>query len=146
MPYDLVFDISGRLVKVQVKAAWYYQPDDAWLVDTRRTQTNRREMKRSRYTDADFDFALVHLDELDLFYVFPSAVFNAFGSSISLVETSKRQRQPRSAIYRDAWALISAGLHGEKSLCEHLPNSGKPPAVVIPSQARTSGVREGVET
>jgi hypothetical protein len=107
LPYDLVFDIAGVLVKVQVKSAWYYTPDDVWYVDNRRTQTNRRVMKRTRYLPFDFDFALIYLDQLDLFYVFPTDVFNAYASSISLVETNKRQRQPRSAEYRDAWALIS---------------------------------------
>ncbi len=107
LPYDLVFDINSILVKVQVKSAWYYEPGSVYLVDNRRTQTNRRVMKRSRYANADFEFALVYLERLDLFYVFPSAVFNAFASSISLIESDKRQRKPRSTAYREAWELIS---------------------------------------
>jgi hypothetical protein len=107
LPYDLVFDVNTALVEIQVKSAWYYEPDDVFLVDNRRTQTNRRLMKRSRYTGADFDFALVYLEGLDLFYVFPAVVFTAFASSISLVESDKRQRKPRSAEYREAWELIS---------------------------------------
>jgi hypothetical protein len=107
LPYDLVFDIQGTLVKIQVKSAWYHEPDDVYLTDNRRTQTNRRIMKRSRYRRRDFDFGLVYVEPLDVFYVFPSDVFNAFASSISLVESNKRQRKPRSANYRDAWTLIS---------------------------------------
>jgi len=105
--YDLVFDINGILVKIQVKSAWYHEPDDVYLTDNRRTQTNRRNIKRSLYRATDFEFALVYLDSLDVFYVFPSEVFIAFASSISLVESKKRQRQPRSAKYREAWPLIS---------------------------------------
>jgi hypothetical protein len=26
LPYDLVFDISGTLIKVQLKWAWFYEP------------------------------------------------------------------------------------------------------------------------
>jgi hypothetical protein len=107
-PYDLVFDINDVLVKIQVKSAWYHEPDDVYLTDNRRTQTNRRIMKRSRYRTTDFDFALVYLEKLDVFYVFPCDVFNAFASSISLVESNKRQRKPRSAKYRESWSLISA--------------------------------------
>jgi hypothetical protein len=33
-------------------------------------------------------------------------VFISYGSEIHLVETEKRQRKPRSTVYRDAWELI----------------------------------------
>ncbi len=64
-------------------------------------------MKRQSYEAKDFDFALVYLVELSLFYVFPVAVFIEYGSQIYLVESGKRQRKPRSAEYRDAWDRIS---------------------------------------
>jgi hypothetical protein len=107
LPYDLVFDVSGALVRVQVKAAWFQESEDAYVVDNRRTKTNRRIMKRQPYQAKDFDFALVFLGELSLFYVFPVDVFIAYGSQIYLVESGKRQRKPRSAEYREAWDLIS---------------------------------------
>jgi hypothetical protein len=107
-PYDLVFDVDGALVRVQVKSAWFQATDDAYVVDNRRTKTNRRVMKRELYREMDFDFALVYIDELSLFYVFPVGVFIAYASQIYLVESGKRQRKPRSAKYRDAWDLISS--------------------------------------
>jgi len=107
LPYDLVLDVQGTLAKVQVKSAWYYEPDDCFMTDNRRTKTNRRKMVRSLYQGEDFDFALVYVEEFDLFYVFPVEVFIAYASSICLIEPSKRQRKPRSAEYRDAWNLIS---------------------------------------
>ncbi|MBI2808143.1 MAG: endonuclease [Planctomycetes bacterium] len=107
LPYDLVFDVDGVLVRIQVKAAWYQVSDDAFVVDNRRTKTNRRIMRRQAYICTDFDFALVFLEELSLFYIFPVDVFIAYGSQIYLVESGKRQRRPRSAKYRDAWDLIS---------------------------------------
>ncbi len=60
LPYDLVFDVKGTLVKIQVKAAWFYEAAGNYVVDTRRTKTNRRVMVRKTYTAADFDFALVY--------------------------------------------------------------------------------------
>lgn len=104
---DLVFDVKGTLVKVQVKSAWRYERDDCYLTDNRRTKTNRRNMVRDLYRKTDFDFALVHVEELNLFYVFPVDVFIAYASSVCLVESDKRQRKPRSAEYREAWDLIS---------------------------------------
>jgi len=46
LPYDLVFDVDGVLIRVQVKSAWFQPSDNAFVVDNRRTGTNRRIMKR----------------------------------------------------------------------------------------------------
>ncbi len=107
LPYDMAFDVDGCLVKIQVKTAWLDQKSGNYVMDTRRTKTNRRVMVRDNYEPTDFDFALVYLAELDLFYVLPVDVFLSYRSGISLVEAPKRQRKPRSAEYRDAWRLIT---------------------------------------
>src|SRR5579872_6530851 len=49
VPYDLVFDVEGALVRVQVKSAWFDEPSGNYVVDNRRTRTNRRVMLRSSY-------------------------------------------------------------------------------------------------
>ena len=108
LPYDLVFDVNGALIRMQIKYAWFQEPDDAFVVDNRRTKTNRRIMKRQPYLCRDFDFALVYLEESSTFYVFPVNVFIAYASQIYMVESGKRQRKPRSAEYREAWDLISS--------------------------------------
>ena len=43
-------------------------------------------------------------------------VFISFGSTISLVETDKRQRKPKSADYREAFDLISQWAPSEVTL------------------------------
>ena len=114
LPYDLVFDIEGRLVKIQVKCAWFDRSRQNYVVDNRRTKTNRRLMVRDEYRLSDFDFALIYVPDLDLFYVFPVSVFISYASEIHMVEADKRQRKPRSANYRDAWELILQwAAHGE---------------------------------
>ncbi|MEL7161185.1 MAG: group I intron-associated PD-(D/E)XK endonuclease [Bacteroidota bacterium] len=107
LPYDLVFDLRGRMIKIQVKSAWFDTAKQNWVVDCRRTKTNRREMIRSPYAQADFDFALLYIDQLNVFYVMPCDVFISYGSEIHLVESDKRQRKPRSAEYREAWHLLT---------------------------------------
>jgi PD-(D/E)XK endonuclease len=107
LSYDLIADINGKLVKLQVKSAWFNASDQNYCIDVRRTKTNRRQMLRSLYSEQDFDFALVYLQEKHIFYVFPVKVFIGFGSTLSLVETDKRQRKPKSANYREAFELIS---------------------------------------
>ena len=107
LPYDLIVDVNGLLVRLQVKSAWFNASDQNYCIDVRRTKTNRRQMLRSFYSKNDFDFALVYLPEKHVFYVFPVEVFIGYGSSFSFVESDKRQRKPKSANYREAFELIS---------------------------------------
>jgi hypothetical protein len=106
LPYDLVFDIDGTLLKIQVKLAWYSESVRGYCVVTRRTKTNRRITIVSRYSEHDFDFALAYIQQSDLFYVFPVDAFLQYRSQICMIEDAKRQRRPGSAIYRDAWHLM----------------------------------------
>ncbi len=108
LPYDLALDLEGKVCRLQIKAAWFDSSKGLYSVDVRRTKTNRRMMRRERYSEKDFDFAILYLDDRHVFYVMPTAVFNSYGSTISFVEAEKRQRKPRSADYRDRWDLLSA--------------------------------------
>ena len=107
LPYDLVLDIDGIFVKIQVKYAWFDEPSGNYVVDNRRTKTNRRIMVREVYSQKDFDFAVIYLEDASIFYVMPVEVFVSYGSEIHFVESEKRQRKPRSAEFRNAWELIS---------------------------------------
>ena len=135
LPYDLVFDVKGTLVKVQVKCAWFNEPRGNYVVDTRRTKTNRRFMVRNAYGPRDFDFALVYMPERDLFYVFPVNVFIDYGSEIHMVEVDKRQRKPRSANYRDAWELILQWAAQKETFVRTPVKFGEADSGVTPSQA-----------
>lgn len=106
LPYDIAVDISGSLIRIQVKSAWFDKTKRMWSVDVRRTKTNRRRMLRARYCNNDFDFAVLYIDALNVFYVMPVEVFIKYGSTISLVEDVKRQRKPESADYRNRWELL----------------------------------------
>jgi PD-(D/E)XK endonuclease len=74
LAYDLVFDVEGSLIKIQVKYAWFDQPSSNYVVDNRRTKTNRRSIVREAYKRSDFEFALVYVEQLDLFYVRPNSL------------------------------------------------------------------------
>ena len=106
LSYDLVFEINGIFVPIQVKAAWFDQQRKNYVIDTRRTKTNRRRMVRDRYTVADFAFALIYIADIDIFYILPVKEFISYGSEIHMVESHKRQRKPRSSDFREAWDLI----------------------------------------
>ncbi|HIK10435.1 MAG TPA: endonuclease [Oscillatoriaceae cyanobacterium M33_DOE_052] len=108
LAYDLVFDVNGTLIKVQVKSAWYSQSSGNYVVDNRRTKTNRRRIVREAYNESDFDFAIAYIEDINIFYVFPSSVFIGYGSEVHMVEAEKRQRKPASWAYRNAWQLVEA--------------------------------------
>ena len=106
LPYDLVFVVNEIFVKIQVKSSWFSEKDGVYLVDVRRTKTNRREMKREKYSDNDFDFAILFISDLNIFYVLPVNEFNSYAGAITLQEGVSRQRKSKSHVYREAWDLI----------------------------------------
>lgn len=110
LAYDLGVDLQGKLLHLQVKSSWYNVKDKCYIVDARRTKTNRRIMLRQRYGADDFDFAIIYLAELGIFYIMPVSVFTSYGSTVTIVEADKRQRKPKSAEYRERWDLLSNGL------------------------------------
>lgn len=107
LPYDLVLDVGQRMMKIQVKSAWFDEKRQNYVVDNRRTKTNRREMVREKYEQSDFDFAIIYLQEIAVFYIIPVEVFISYSSEIHLVEAEKRQRKPTSAQFREAWHLLT---------------------------------------
>ena len=126
LPYDLALDLNGRLLRIQVKSAWFNPKMQSYCVDVRRTKTNRRRMLRKRYDENDFDFAILYIDSLHVFYVMPFSIFSNYSSTVSLIETDKRQRKPNSAEYRERWDLLSDGLLSRKRLKDILSNSVEP--------------------
>jgi hypothetical protein len=108
LPYDLVIDVEGELRKIQVKSAWLDETSGNYLIDCRRTKTNRRKMLRSRYESNDFDFAIVFIPPVNVFYVLPIRDFLAYKSTITFVEKEKRQRKPQSHKFREAWHLLES--------------------------------------
>ena len=109
LPYDLAIDKEGHLICLQIKSAW--QRNRTYFVDNRRTKTNRRQMLRARYTACDFDYAVIYIDDLHVFYVMPVDAFCSYKSGIAFVERSTRQRKPRSHLYREAWHLLGSSGH-----------------------------------
>ena len=124
LPYDLVVEANGSFLRIQIKSAWFRK--GSYIVDTRRTKTNRRRMVRSRYEKDDFDFAILYVEALDVSYIMPLKVFSSYKSEITLIERGSRQRKPRSHQYREAWDLLNKGLFSRQRLNDILSNSVKP--------------------
>ncbi|MDW3647252.1 MAG: group I intron-associated PD-(D/E)XK endonuclease [Bacteroidia bacterium] len=106
LPYDLILDINSTLLKIQIKSAWFDQVKGNYVIDVRRSLTNQRTIIHRPYSLQDFDFAIIYLDEIDIFYILPTKAFLSYKSEIHFVEAEKRQRKPQSAKYREAWHLL----------------------------------------
>jgi hypothetical protein len=113
LPYDLAVEYEGKIIRLQVKMAWADRTGN-FVVDIRRSQTNRRLFKHTKYAASDFEFLVAWIPEPEVFYIFPSDFACSFGGNISMVEGQRRQRPPRSAPYRNRWDL----LHREKPSAE----------------------------
>lgn len=104
LQYDLCVEKEGRLIKIQIKSAW--RRGGVYIVDSRRTKTNRRRMRRSHYQIQDFDFAILYIQDLHVFYIMPNKTFCSYRSEITLAEENSRQRKPQSFRFREAWDLL----------------------------------------
>lgn len=107
LPYDLVFCINNKFIKIQVKYAGFNNTTNNYIVDTRRSQTNQRNIVRKNYTEKDFDFALIYIEDLNIFYVVPVEIFISYKSSISITEDVNRQRKTKISSYKNNWELIN---------------------------------------
>ena len=81
-------------------------------------QKQIEEMLMERYCETDFDFAIVYLEEIHIFYIIPVGIFISYSSEIHLVESERRQRKPKSADYREAWYLLNNNLVNQQRIAE----------------------------
>lgn len=147
LPYDLAIDQNRKLIRIQVKHAWYDKSKHMYLVDSRQTKTNRRRMIRKKYSDQEVDFVIIYLGDRRVSYIMPIEIFNSYVSSISIVEDEKRQRPPKSAEYRERWDLLSNGSLVRQRISENPSNSVEPlHGNTEPSPSINIVDEEGVET
>lgn len=106
LPYDIIVDINGKLIKIQIKTAWYHEQRKHYVVGVRRSCTNRKHYLYKKYNNNDFDFAICYLQDRNVFYVIPVDIFTSYKGAIIFTEDVKRQRRPRSYEYREAWHLL----------------------------------------
>jgi len=104
LAYDLVTEINGRFIKIQVKRAW--RRGGIHIVDSRRTKTNRRRMVRAYYSMGDFDFAIVHIPGIEIMYVIPVNDFLSYRSEITFSEKITGGQRASSRIFREAWHFL----------------------------------------
>ena len=97
---------NNKLFRIQVKSAWLNNKDKNYYVKTQKTSTNAKGHKISSYIENDFDFAILYIQDLNIFYIMPIDVFLSYKGDLSLVIKEKRQKKPKSHLYKESWILI----------------------------------------
>lgn len=99
--YDLILDDAGKLFKIQVKKA--YKGKNSYACKVKKSNTNRKEVKYTKYSNTDFDFAVIWLEEIDDYYIIPAKVFNDNNWSITMTPTNE---DSKTFIYLRNWELL----------------------------------------
>jgi hypothetical protein len=141
--YDLVFDTSGRLLRVQCK--WAPRSGDAVNV---RARTCRRARGgayvRGVYSAEEVDVIAAYCPELDRSYLIPISVFSPGGHAFLRLTPSRNNQ--RSGIHwasdyeLGAIAQLGERLHGMQEVAGSSPASSTPPTAIStpPSRRRAS--------
>jgi len=98
--YDLIVDVGGRLVRVQVKSAHRAAEYGGY---TFHAHGNSYEVYRA----SEIDVLVAYVVPEDVWYVFPVEVFRIY-KSMKLFPGSKR-RMSKFEKYREAWELMKGG-------------------------------------
>lgn len=85
-----------------------------------------RIMVREAYSPDNFEFAVVYVEDIDIFYVFPCDVFIGYSSEFTLLKPTSASEDQNLPIVAVRGISFHNGLHIGKLMCEHLTNSGKP--------------------
>lgn len=99
-PYDVIVDLGGRFVSVQVKSTFFaasnLKPGN-FVASLFHANGRRR-----RYQQSDFDYLAVHCIPKDIWYIIPSAVA-ARRQAIRVCPGDKVNQYEH---YREAWHLL----------------------------------------
>ena len=106
LPYDLVIVNDSKFIRIQVKSAWLNKKSKNYSIDSRKARTNRKKCSHIKYGNNDFEFVIAYIQDLNLFYILPIKIYNSYVGTIDFVVEEKRQRKPKSDIYKEAWVLI----------------------------------------
>jgi hypothetical protein len=98
-PYDFVFDINSRLIKIQVKTAVREKDRTSYFIPLK-----DKTGKKPRYTLGDFDFLIAVIQNV-AFYVFPITFVLSYKSHLTF-GTNAPNSKTRTLQYKDAWNLL----------------------------------------
>jgi hypothetical protein len=106
LPYDLGVDLAGRLIRLQVRTAYYVRTDDAYYGNATSSLTNRAIYKTRRADPAASDFFVFVIQDRCAFYVVPTHLVSRLRSLHFMPHRKRRCDKHGIEPYREAWQLI----------------------------------------
>jgi hypothetical protein len=107
LPYDLAVDIDGRLIRFQVRTAYFVKNKDFYVGNVRSSKTNT---KKYSYVLPDFtktEFFVFVCQSLSLMYVIPTSVVAKYkGGIVFAPHRNRRVDVNKIESYKDRWDLI----------------------------------------
>ena len=91
LPYDIAVDVSGQLVRIQVRTA-YKTSFDTFSGNTRSIRTNRKRYRIEPANTKDVEFFIFVLAEINECYVVPSYVVKKYASRIVFGQDHKHEQ------------------------------------------------------
>jgi len=115
LPYDIAVDLAGRLVRIQVRTAYYDKSTDRYLGNVRSAKTNRKRYSFVKSNTSDVEFFVFVVQDRNVFYVVPSGIVKKVKSMLSLCPHRTRGLDKfKIEGYKNNWNLI-AGSTGDSS-------------------------------
>lgn len=107
-PHDIEIVTDGEPIKIQVKAAWLNKQRGTYRTQCKRTWRDKdRVFHQDFYQKGDFDFFVAWVEPTNAFYVLPFSEIEG-KHALTFLEGKTSQRQPSTAISREAWHRIEA--------------------------------------
>jgi prevent-host-death family protein len=110
-PYDLAFDLNGRLFRVQCK--WANLAGDVVHVHTSRCRTTKRGLVRSTYLDDEIDAIAAYCEELNRCFLLPAELATE-RYAVHLRVSPPRNHQRAAINWADEYELGAVAQLGER--------------------------------
>jgi hypothetical protein len=114
-PYDFVVEIGGRLLRVQVKAAFTARRSGYYF----NLGSGAQPYTHRYYTEQDIDFLAAYIGPHDVWYIIPVHLIQSTSALVLCPGAEGKQRGARFEIYREAWHLITAPSDAVPGLPKH---------------------------
>jgi len=96
--YDMIIEICGHLVRVQIKSTIYRKPDGCYECNVKPGSTSEP------YQSGEFDFLAVYIITEDIWYIIPAKI--VVHGKMGAIRLYPSKPTSKYAPYKEAWHLL----------------------------------------
>lgn len=106
LPYDLCLDINNKLIRIQVRTAYFESRSNKYAGNVKTTKTNRKVYKTVMPKIEDTDFFVYVIQPLNIFYIFPTGEAIKRGSINFFPHRPAPKQKYNTEQFRNRWELL----------------------------------------